>query len=290
MGAYGLVTKFVSIENGILTASLGELTLMTDGATTAWEGFDAALASTGIGAMVIGIGLVVEKLISMNQQLDEAIDKKYKLTESKNDFKSINDQAEQIKEQFKVFDQLTDVGKKKVASDVGEFLKSTRDKIPVLSQRATHLASEASKMPTPSTFDVFLAKANMQNLFSPAANHVTENAAKTHKALDDQTQQLRELGKSFVDVKQIAQTLRAKGYNPSLYTPTGGTNPGKDNAITTSQLTGASGGLGQAKQIHIQIGVVQQNNGVKESKSEADQAVQKIIEALNGFSDSQNSQ
>ncbi len=287
MLANSLITSVFAINNGILTASMGELTIMTDGSTVAFEGLSSAIAATGIGALVIGIGLVVEKLISMNQQLDDAIDKKYKLSESKNDFKSIADQASAIREQYAVFGQLDPLGKKKLAQDVGEFLKSTRGKIPVFNSRATHL-NAAAQIPVKSTN--ILGESMSRYLgISPEVN----TKDKVNTALVEMSKNLTGLGSNFSAIKDIAQSLKKQGFTPGQYASDAGgaSGSGKDQAYSTSNLAGANGGLGQAKIIHIDFhGPFQQNNGVKESKSEADAAVEKMIEALNGFSDSQNAQ
>lgn len=287
MAANAAITAIFSYENGILAATMGSLTIMTDGSTVATEGFGAAIASTGIGAFAVAIGLVIEHLISMNAELDKTIDKKYKLSESKDQFKSINDQAESIKERYKVFNQLSDEDRKKLAQDVGEFMTETRSKIPLFNQRGAALDSGAHKGYGKSTGAAAFFGAN---LWKSVTDSTYQAGQKTVEASKEFNKNLNSLGGTFVAIKEIGQQMRAKGYTPSRYKSSVELTNGKDAALNTSNLSGASGGLGQAKMIHINIGVMQQNNGVKETKSEAAQAVELLIRELNNMSSSENSQ
>jgi len=281
MAAVGIVTSVFSVENGILTASLGEVTVMTDGATFAFEGLSSAIASTGIGALVIGLGLVIEKLISMNEELDAAIDKKYKLSESDDQFKSLADQAAAIKEQYSIYDKLDPDAKSKLKNDVAQYNKEAAGKAPVFDVRREHLAHDAQKnKPILGSF--------MDNLFinklGLAADSLKENA-KTMAGYVNFIAQDNDFKKNTQAIQQMAKKIGAPPKDK--YDSFGAS---KSQSLNTSNLSGASGGLGSAKSVFIRIGVLQQNNGVKESQSSADQAVQKIIEAINGFDQSVNSQ
>lgn len=290
LGITFIMPIYTELQEAMTLATMANASA-TELASVAFEGLSSAIASTGIGALVVGIGLLVENLISMNKELDDAIDKKYRLSESKNDFKSIADQATAIKEQYSVFNSLDPLAKKKLAADVGEFLKETRNKIPVLDQRAMHIDSAAA-VKRPGFIEAFGGGAGVGNgiggLF--AGLHQKHENTKFAESAAEMSANIKQLGFNFVDIKTIGQALKKQGYKPTLYASTGGEgSSGKDQAYNTSNLSGAAGGLGQAKIIHIQIGVVQQNNGVSESKTQAEEAVQLLIREINNLSDSQNS-
>lgn len=56
-----------------------------------------------------------------------------------------------------------------------------------------------------------------------------------------------------------------------------------NNAMNTSKLSGASGGLGEAKVVNIRIDTVQKNIGVKESAEMADSAAEQILRTINNI-------
>lgn len=288
MGA-ALITRVFAINNGVLTASFGELTVMTDGATFAFEGLGSAIAATGIGALVVGIGLAVEGLISMNNELSEAIDKKYKLTESNNQTKSINDQISSIKERAAIIKNLSPEAKKTLAYDVQEVIKNVTDKFPILSKRSDSLTADAKKENKMGFWEsARMAASSPAGLATALA--ANKSAADMKESSKEMAAGIKGISTGLTWVKSFSKQLSDLG----IKAPKGGASTGegiKDDATHTSNLSGASGGLGQAKIIHIAFnGPFQQNNGVKESKNEADEAIQKMIEALNGFSESVNSQ
>jgi Tape measure protein len=145
MMATSLVTSVFAVKNGILTLSMGSLTMMTDGSTVAFEGFSAALASTGIGAFVVSVGLLIENIISLNKELDEAIDKKFKLDSSKRDFSQIDEMVSSVKERQRIFDKLSISDKQSLAKDVFDIKKLINEKEAVLKLRGNDLDSTAKK-------------------------------------------------------------------------------------------------------------------------------------------------
>lgn len=269
-------------------SSLVGTTAATEGTVVAMAGLKAALLSTGIGAFVIGLGLVVEKLISMNEELDKTIDKKYQLSDTKDQFKSISDVAASIKERYSVFNKLDPAEKSLLASDVKQFIANTSGKLPVLNKRTSDLSNDATKNGTATLGDKVIGMANFGGYnFGAFLSNGLQTASKTKDAATEISSGLKSLISNFDAIKVIGQQIKAKGIKPSDG-GFGGNSPGKENAINTSNLAGAAGGLGQAKTIIQHIGVVQQNNGVKESKDKTDEVLQKLIELINGFSDSAN--
>lgn len=76
--------------------------------------------------------------------------------------------------------------------------------------------------------------------------------------------------------------------NKLQYGGPGGTNAITGSAFKTSELTGAKGGLGEAKVINIKIDTVQKNIGVKESKDKASDAAQIILKEVQNLYYSQS--
>lgn len=286
MIANSLVTEGYIVLQKLLAVSVGNTTAVIDGATISLEGFSTALASTGIGALVVGVGLLVEKLISMNSQLDALVDKKYKLGETKSEFKDFESRVASIQERATVINQLSPTAKKQLASDVSGALLEGRNKIPVWNERGQTMADSAKKLPTPTTWERISAM-SPQTWGMADSLRSTEIASRTHEALNGLRGDLKNVGGTFVALKDVAQLLKKQGIKPLTYA-----NPGsgiKGAAGNISNLSGASGGLGEAKIVHIHIGVVQQNNGVKESKEHSVEAAEYILRILNN-ANSQNSQ
>lgn len=68
-GVLNAVKSFKALGVSMTAASVG-----TKGLTVSLQGMKAALVSTGIGALIVGLGLLVEKLISAKQSANELSD------------------------------------------------------------------------------------------------------------------------------------------------------------------------------------------------------------------------
>ena len=306
MMANAAITSIFAISNGILTASMGSLTVMTDGSTIAIEGFGAAIASTGVGALVVGLGFLIEKMISVNEEFNKSIEKITRLdelTEKSNPIiKSTNDAATQYMYDHSKGGGLT-------ARQKGILLNTARSNETSANNEITENKGQINAIKQ--AIDEAKKQYNKMPAFSGNGAGATANADKLgveHK-IEDLTGQMNDLSKINKNltialgvnhviindyVKQnkdaLAFNKTHKNKKPLIDIPINPMTGARDDAMNTSNLSGASGGLGQAKIIHVTIGVMQQNNGVKESKSESDQAVRMLTEAINNFSDSQNAQ
>lgn len=272
--------------SAIVTGAFGAEAVAAEAAAVGVTAFETALNSTIIGAAVVSLGLMVEHFISLNQQLDDIIDKKFKLSQGNEFFKRQTSIADQIKEKYDA-EMATGHPLKdalqNIANQTAQAGKMFADSIPVLKYRDSTVQSFASNSHPRSKSDRFFHGVGFPALFTSDGSQKIIDAANASKA------QLSVGINTNRTLSTLQKTLLEKfGIKP---TNDSYTNPGsgKDQALNTSELAGASGGLGQAKIIHITIGVVQQNNGVKESKSEANEAVQQLIRELNNLSDSQNS-
>lgn len=287
------VSKAFALENGVLAVTMGEVTFMTDGATAAFEGFGAAIASTGIGALVVGFGLLIEAIIKGNQELDETVDKLTSLSKISLLHQTDSDLYKNVKDRYATFNTLGAVAKSTLLTDASDAQKKIQDDIdkefnPKVN--AAFKAMQAANKVTGSHEEV-MGNGDIRSVTDYAQN----NPGMRGRIQDAYKEEYNNRKFAMAQAKGLADAvaqMKKAGVTPSAggYSGLGGAGI-KDDATHTSNLSGASGGLGQAKIIHIAFnGPFQQNNGVRESKNEADEAIQKMIEAINGFSDSVNSQ
>lgn len=291
MGAVALITESVAIKNGILALSMGELTFMTDGTTVAFEGFKSALTTTGIGALVVGIGLLIEKFISWNKQIDDTVEKLSGIKAISESFEQAQESKNKIDLEYSNLGGLNKNQKSALAGDISSQIKEIEDKL------ATQLRPQLKKtQEAVEQYDSAAKKASLSylgsNKFGAGYTGVSEankTSEKLEDALDETKKAIAGYTKTLNDLKLKEAALRKAGIRPLSYT-----NPGagiSGDATHTSNLSGASGGLGQARIVHIDFhGPFQQNVGVKESKSEADEAINQLTQMLDNFSNSQNSQ
>lgn len=295
--AYEIVIKAITISTDLLISAketmIGVLeteTAATEGATAAWASFNAIIETSVIGGAVVTLGLMVEHFISMNKQIDEIIDKKYKLSQNSGFLNSQSNIAYQIQEKYNSAIQTKDTSARKdllqdVANQIAQMNKMSKDSIPMVKYRDSILQGDAKVVRPRSKTDRFFNGVGFPALWTndPAKKIIDSAATSTSK--------IASYGNLVESMNKLQGTIATKfKIKP---TQSDYQNPGKTDgasAITTSNLSGASGGLGQAKQIFIHIDTLQKNEGVKESKNQADQAVEKITELLNSYSDSQNSQ
>lgn len=289
MFGIGIVTKYLSVENGILAISMGELTVMTDGSAFAFEGLGAAIAATGIGALVVGLGLLVEQFIKVNNEADEMVDKMTNIQKTSGMYKENTGMYTSIRDRMGIFQTLDKEGKSALLADAITAQKELKDKM--------------EKVLSPS---VVASQQKMNQAWKITGYHMESQGQGQHvrvpeygiqsvlvrdgikKAFESQSNDQKFLTAQIKNLGDFINQIKKAGVipNSSILATASGI---KDDATHTSNLSGASGGLGQAKQIHVSIGIMQKNEGVRESKDQADEAIQKMIEALNGFSESQNS-
>ena len=67
-----LMVRLNAIAHGLFSKQMQATAVATTGASTAMKGFKAALVSTGVGALVVALGFLVQKLIEHNDATKEA--------------------------------------------------------------------------------------------------------------------------------------------------------------------------------------------------------------------------
>lgn len=274
-------------------ASMVTTTAEVEAATGAITMLEAALTTFAVGGAIFGLGLLIEKLISLNKESKDFVDTATRV-------KMVEGIGSQAKDMFAdLSNRYADYGHSGDKADKEVLLKD-------LMESKTFLEDKLKKSITPALLNANKMAATSNKILgyhdesSGQGQHIKVpdyaeiDPTKRSQAIVDQQKEQKSQDEMVKTLKSIGLMINNLAVNQGIIAakPEDFGKDGKsstENAINTSNLSGASGGLGQAKQIHITIGVVQQNNGVKESKNESEQAVLKIIEMINGFSDSQNS-
>jgi tape measure domain-containing protein len=256
------------------------------GATAALEGFSEALVTTGIGALVVALGLAVEKMIKLNSEFDDFMNKTYSISKIRNFTNETQNIANSIAEKVEAGKKTGDKSLLQAAvNDYAQFQKMQKDSIGIMKYRDSINMSQMKFMHPQTTW---------QRIREPGGNGMlelfkTDGARKTINSLNSLHAGLIYAGQTVKGLDKTMAPLLKAGFKPAAeYSGLG--NAGKNQAYNTSALAGASGGLGSSKIIHISIGTVQKNYGVKESESHASAAVQLLLREINNLSDSQNSE
>lgn len=283
------ITSILSIKNGILTLSLGKVTIMTEGATLATEGLGAALSTIGLGALIIGLGLVIEKLISLNSKVKETTDG---LTHIKDISEAMNSMGKSVDKNDLAFSNVKNLGKlgqSEVYSNISAQLKAAKDQLSQFVEPA--LKSDEKTL----YFKNSMASLAKQRAAKEGIGYtesgvdagfdikrLRENVGAEKNAVVT----LRSSIKKMTDQLTTMDAMKIKPLHPSAYA-----DGSKANAITTSELGGAKGGLGEAKIINIRIDTLQKNE-VKDGtnfKQVSQQGVEELIRTLDNLSYSQGS-
>lgn len=294
MIATGIATSIFSVENGTLTASLGEVTVMTDGTTVAMEGLSSAIASTGIGALVIGLGLAIEKFIEWNSQIKDTADGLMKIGEITSKFQQTNKVVQDIQLATSNWANLSKDQKQSIINDAHQALSgATADTAklfnPGLRRNRSERDSTKSLLDTVSGSSIPILR-SIPLLRGRTLDSLTTITDRMNSNVDTTAKAVTGMSKNISVLNDVIKKGVKEGIIPTNK-PSGGKGiGGGETAINTSNLAGASGGLGSAKTVNIRIDTFQKNEGVRESKSQADQAIEKLTELINGFISSENAQ
>jgi hypothetical protein len=281
-------------------------------AAIAAQSFNTALSSMSFGAFALGLGIVVKEIMEFNSQFKEAIEK---LTGYQSTASKISPILKSGQENWSAYlidtekHPLTATQKGKIYSGAVENKKWAEDALALDVPAAT---SNAQKNINNLKGDI--AKINSLYNSTGLLGMDSDKSGKLQDRLIDDQDKLAAALKDFTALQKMPDYLKGiinqsetaiKDYTKQnkeilLYNKTHKNkkeliitpemvNAHQNAALSISNLAGASGGLGSAKTVHMHIGILQQNNGVKESKSQTNAALEQLIEALNGFSDSSNS-
>lgn len=268
----------------LLAATMGESTVVINGATVAVEGFEGALLATGVGAFAVLIGFLIEKMVDMNKEFDNSIEKITHIKEATASFDDAQKTYGRINMAFK-----NRGSKETTADEKGEMLTEA-----MAQYRAVNKLISGS---TEGQLDA--AKKGLNDAIHaynklPAGQRDEKGAFKEGEkedALKESIKSLTEKLQGEKDIRtgynSIIETLKREGVKPykGSVMPTGGTGS-ENEALSTVNLSGAKGGLGEAKTINIHFHDALQKvtvgvpAGIKEA---GQQAIEVMVRAVNNL-------
>lgn len=281
MTSISAVTRLAAWTQMMYAGAMGESTVVIGGTTVAVEGFSAAIMATGVGAFAIGLGLIIEKLVTMNSDLEESVDKITHLKAASETFNGINDQFERIKYAYQRLDDMDDKSKSEMFSDMQSLTdklnNEIKDKNISLGMASEHLNDKEPLQrqgESPVAFsgrleDFWAKQATLKTSIDSLSTKI-DNATTQKGQLDFWERMLGQLG--------------VKKDTPTPFNNT--TTALHDNALHTSDLAGAKGGLGEAKTITIHFHdalqkiVVTDGRGLKAAGQDA---IEVILRTLNNL-------
>lgn len=286
-----VMASYIAFQEGLTGATVASTTATVE-ATAAVEGLNSAFVSTAVGAFAIGIGYLIGKIISFNEEFSKSIEKitKFQATQEKLSpiFKSASDT-------WASYNNDAGYGKDLKGEVLANAISNKGEAEKALKLNVNPNINETTKEIARLSADIRIA---------------TEKSGQIYDGIHDWTQRViddgfkrNELLKQLSGLKDMPKYLQGiinqsssiiTDYKKQGIIPIGYTAPGaghKADSFNTSNLSGASGGLGQAREVKIYFqGPFQQNVGVKESKEQAEKAIEKLTEMISGFSQSVNSQ
>lgn len=265
------------LEGAQMTAMFG-----LEGLTVAAEGFGISLASTGVGAFAVAIGLLVGQMVSLNAQVDQWVEKVSGL-------KGFISQTDQIK---------TDVDR--ITGTANNPLSTTEDKQSALAD-ALHRMPDvalAIRQLTPQldkTKDAYERANNLTGDITGLDRWVTgltspqiKEEDKLSVAYKDEQQRMTELKEELIRLNGTIEALRKAGIKvPASLPLSGGTTGG---GLHGSHLSGAEGGLNQARIVNLRIDTVMKVTEAsgKDITKHAVEAADYIVRAMNNLSETKS--
>lgn len=276
--AYAAITQAV-------TSAMAAETTATEGAAVATTGLSSAIASTGIGALVVLLGLAIEKFIAWNTEIDETVDKLTQVKDITQGFNAADSAVEKIG--LAVAGAQSQTEKSSVLADINTKIKEIQEKIDLEVKPAYNKSVENldkyRDYKGGNSFGGYL-KAGIKGMTGDQTAGLDLEKGKVYEGLVTASHKISTAMAGYTtDLKKLQamqKKLMDEKISPLKYVPGGAVG---GSASKSSHLAGASGGLGEAKVIHISIGVMQQNNGVKESREHASQAVEQLTRTLNNI-------
>eukprot|EP01037_Dinobryon_pediforme_P011473 gene11473-11569_t len=258
-----IATGINAAAQTLLGRSMGEVAVGTAEATAAAEAFSSAFSVTLLGAISAGLGYLLEKMISVNQEMENATNKLSHLRENKDKFTSLSNNYEDIKNAYSNYGNLSNSQKSQLAEQIRELKSNASDYL------------QLKLNPTIAKTDSLM---NNRHLATDTLKGGLGNLI----AHTDTLKHFKGVIQSFDEgLKPITDRLaKDKVKMPHVYS-----NPGdgaKENAYSTSQLAGASGGLGSAHNVHIHIDTVQKIEDLAPLYDLVDQA-NELIRQINEF-------
>lgn len=286
MVAYKVVTLGVAAAEGIQTIAMGLMTAASftaefgiEGLIVALDSLNVAFGATGIGVFATALGVIIQQFIMLNGEVDEALEKMSHLkgadVATDLSMQHWNDVQQELKDP-----NLNKIKRGEMMEQIGKYKTEDEGRIKTLSHQL-EIDRQGLKDWTKTRSH---GKTEDFNKLSP----YLQNQGKDLKGnLDKVAEDLARITGNVSNYSSIERQFKKYGYTKPTYKmldPTGGA------AMHSSHLSGASGGLGQAKVINIKIDRVMtvENHDNRNLEKHAEQAAQYVIRAANNFAESQS--
>lgn len=255
-----------------------ESTIVTEGmsaaeeaAAVSAEAFNTALISTGVGAFAVAIGLIVGQMMEMNTQFEESIDKVTNLKNITTDWNENQKKINDINQKAAIFGQLPE-------SEQIENYKAIKEQIETLTkQNNVDIAASINA-----------TQEKIKNKPSDYYSAEYDRWVEENKQLDKLKETQQQNNTALYSLKKAAGIEEAyfKSHKINIDKKLGGGGAVTGDATNTSALSGASGGLGQAKVINITFKDAFQKITTTDNKQlpqKGEEAVEQMIRAINNI-------
>lgn len=282
---YATVTRTV-------TSALTAEASATEGSAAATKGLSGAIASIGLSAFVIVLGLAIEKFIQWNTEINDTVEQLTKVKDITQGFSASHEAADKIN--LALSGSLNEKQKSGVLSDINAQIQEIQDKI----------ATEVSPAMNKSVGDVDKYReykgqnSPLEYIKAAFRGMVNDPSAMNNvgmgKFYDGMVKASKDISHSLsgynTDLKKLQaqqKALMGAGVKPLKYTPGGEVHK---NALSTSELAGAKGGLGEAKVINIRIDTMQKVSVANGAgwKDVSQNATEILLRTLNNIAYSQS--
>jgi len=267
----------------LLAATMGETTVVINGATVAVEGFETALLSTGVGAFAVILGFLIEKMNEMDTKFEGIIEKLGHLKEATNGLNDAQKSYERIQGAFNNRESPDMTG-----ADKGMMLNEAQTNFQaigkLISQQTEAQLADAKNN---------LARITHEYNLRPESQRDEKNAFLFDKERNALINSINGLTDALTAEKKIQagyagiiNTLGSEGIKGYKAPPLPAGSGSQNEALSTVNLSGAKGGLGEAKTIiiHFHDALQKVTVGVPGNIKEAgQQAVEVILRALNNL-------
>jgi tetratricopeptide (TPR) repeat protein len=260
-----------------------EATVVTEGMTAAEEAaavgaetFSTALISTGVGAFAIAIGLLIGQISKMNDEFQESIDKVTNLKSISTGFGENQDKITALNQKAAIFGQLPQTLQIENYKAIKEQIESIGNQNSGDVAAAIKTTQEAIKNP-------------------PMLNNAKYGKIINYEKLQELNNQLSSLkdiqaknNTALYSLNSSAKVEEAyfKSHKIDINKAIAGGGAVTQDATNTSALSGASGGLGQAKVINITFKDAFQKITTSDNKQlpqQGQNAVEQMIRAINNI-------
>lgn len=267
MKAYGIIAAAVEL---VQVGLAGQMTLTE----IALEGLSGAFTTTGIGAFAVLIGYLVETFIQLNEEIDKAVEKITNLAAVQGGSDRLSNEFQKVTASYRNNSTLSADEKGENLNDINALadrigIEMRKNTLPSLQAAEDALDAHEKKYPRTNKMAV------QQEI--PLVEAITK-LKETYSKEQDQVKTLQ----------SYSTQARLAGIKPfkQKAMPTG-----QADAMNTSHLAGASGGLGEAKVIQIHFHAPFQENIVENGgdlSKHGQVAIQQMIRMLNNLALSQS--